>query len=39
MQYTYDLLADNDAYGSMILTVSKPENLDVRAEFVAIVGN
>jgi hypothetical protein len=38
MQYSYELLADNHAYGPMILTVSKPE-LDVRAEFVAVVGS
>jgi hypothetical protein len=38
MQYTYELRPDNDTYESMILTVSKPENLDVRAEFVAVVG-
>jgi type III restriction enzyme len=39
MQYTYELRPDNDAYGSMIVTVNKPENLDVRAEFIAVVGS
>jgi hypothetical protein len=37
MQYTCELRPDNDTYGSMILNVNKPENLDVRAQFVSVV--
>ena len=38
VQYVYELRPDNDHYASMIVTVSKPQDLDVRAEFVSVVG-
>jgi hypothetical protein len=37
MHYTYELRPDNDNYPALIVTVGKPEDLDVRAEFVAVV--